>query len=110
MCGGRDYGGAASREYRVKQVLAPGEGIGRTVTSDHTRSGCVTVSDPDDGRHGEIRSDRLAPREIVPHGMLEPGRLQELTSRIATGHYNRPDVLDRVVSRLLGGRRPGAAA
>jgi hypothetical protein len=67
----------------------------------------VTVSDPDDGRHGEIRSDRLAPREIVPHGVLEPGRLQELTNRIATGHYNRPDVMDRVAHRLLEWSPPG---
>lgn len=71
----------------------------------------MTVSDPDDGtRRGDIRSDQLAPREIVPHGVLEPGRLQEFTSHIATGRYNRPDVLDRVARRLLGDLRPGATA
>ena len=71
----------------------------------------MTVSDPDDGtRRGDTRSDRSAPREDVPHGVLEPGRLQELTSRIATGHYNRPDVVDRVAHRLLNGLRPGTAA
>jgi hypothetical protein len=71
----------------------------------------VTVSDPDDGtRRGDTRTDRPAPREIVPHGVLEPGRLQEFTSRIATGRYNRPDVMDQVAHRLLNGLRPGAAA
>ncbi|MEK7380362.1 MAG: hypothetical protein AAB075_05065 [Gemmatimonadota bacterium] len=71
----------------------------------------MTVSDPDDGtRRGDPRSDRPAAREIVPHGVLEPGRLQEFTSRIATGRYNRPDVMDRVAHRLLNGLRPGAAA
>ncbi len=71
----------------------------------------MTVPDPEDGtRRGDVRSDRLAPREIVPHGVLEPGRLEEFTSHIASGRYNRPDVLDRVARRLLSGLRPRAAA
>lgn len=71
----------------------------------------MTVTDPDgSGGLREIRSEQLARQEMVPHGVLEPGRLQELTSRIAAGRYNRPDILDRVAGRLPIGlhhlRRP----
>jgi hypothetical protein len=39
--------------------------------------------------------------EMPPTRQLSPERLQQIARRIAEGHYDRPEVLDRVAERLL---------
>jgi hypothetical protein len=47
--------------------------------------------------------------ELPPTRQLPAERLQEIARRIAEGHYDRPEVLDRAAERLLDALDRGEA-
>jgi hypothetical protein len=40
--------------------------------------------------------------EAIPSGTLSPERLKEIVSRVADGHYDRPEVIAELARRLTG--------
>jgi hypothetical protein len=51
--------------------------------------------------------DRLG-LDAIPSGTLSPERLKEIVSRVADGHYDRPEVLDALAKHLASELGPDA--
>jgi hypothetical protein len=44
--------------------------------------------------------------EQIPVSEMSPERLREILARVASGHYDHPDVVDELARRLLAGDGP----